>query len=656
MQLGKKVLLAAAFVFAGVFSARAAVVTWDDGGGDKNWYTAANWSGNTVPSVLDDVTIDRNGTFFVDASSPAIAFNSLTLGGSQNPTLRLSTGIGASGGDLTMEYDTTLEQGISDTLTFGSVLINGGARIIHSSNTAARDYVVSIYASGNFTLQASAVINVSSQGYAGGDSGTPGVSGTGAGGGGAGAGATQAGGAGAGQGGYGGSGGDGATPAGGAAHDSMANPSALGSGGGGGYHDGGLAVSTGGAGGGAVFLSVDGTLTLDGIINAGGESGTAGDSGAGRGAGGGGAGGTIVLRAAGLTGAGELHADGGTGGTDVDGGDDPGGGGSGGRIAVTATSADSSNLTVTAQAGASGGGSARSGAGGMIYRKGPVQPNYSLIVGGGSVAASTPTPLTSDITVDTLTVINAWLVSDFGVGLTAVGKIVTSGRAVLDVTTITITSNADFAPGAGSMIIASSMTVYDLTLQAGTTVSHRANSTAKQHRLFLTARNDLDIQAGASIDVSSRGYAGGLSGNPGAAGAGAGGGGGGAGGTQAGGAGGGHGGAGGNGGDGATPAGGSSNDAPAAPTDLGSGGGGASHDSASTAFPGGAGGGGVIIAVGGTLNLDGIINAGGGQGAAGAGGNGSRGAGGGGAGGALSITAVNMTGSGELHADGGAGG
>ena len=121
--------------------------------------------------------------------------------------------------------------------------------------------------------------------------------------------------------GYGGRGGAGDND-GGLPYGSITAPVDLGSGGGakpGGY-------APGGAGGGAIRLTVSGTLLLNGRVTANGTSG-AGNSG---GAGGGGSGGSLFVSAGTLAGSGGISATGGTGGSIYG----YAGGGGGGRIAI----------------------------------------------------------------------------------------------------------------------------------------------------------------------------------------------------------------------------------------------------------------------------------------------------------------------------------
>jgi hypothetical protein len=162
---------------------------------------------------------------------------------------------------------------------------------------------------------------------------------------------------GGGGGGYGGPGGTGQidTP-GGAAYGSRIHPTEPGSCGGNGWQ------SEGGAGGGPLDLSVDGTLTVNGIISADGLPGT------GDGYGGGGAGGSIWIKTEILTGSGTIHANGGSGAT-------YGGGGGGGRIAF-----DYADNAFTGTAVALGGEGYTPGQAGSVYWPGDVNGDRSVDV------------------------------------------------------------------------------------------------------------------------------------------------------------------------------------------------------------------------------------------------------------------------------------
>ncbi|MBI5245536.1 MAG: right-handed parallel beta-helix repeat-containing protein, partial [Elusimicrobia bacterium] len=184
-------------------------------------------------------------------------------------------------------------------------------------------------------------------------------------------------------------------------------------------------------------------------------------------------------------------------------------------------------------------------------------------------------------------------------------------------------------------------TTMQLVLSSGTVMSgglltHTANPAGgtRSMALSILSVGDFDVQAGATISVAGKGYAGGTGG---AAGSGSGGGQ-----FSTTGGGGGHGGGGGGGSDGLA-SGGAGYDSLTGPSDLGSGGG------AGTGATGGVGGGILLLDVGGTLTLNGLAD---GSGAAGTGGG--QGAGGGG-GGALNLNAATLSGSGTLRVNGGNG-
>jgi len=169
-------------------------------------------------------------------------------------------------------------------------------------------------------------------------------------------------------GGYGGWGGDSTSGAwGGSIYGSPARPVDRGSGGG----SGSSYPAAGSAGGGAIRLTVAGTIDLNGLISAGGESGWQDDAG-------GGSGGSIWLSARKFTGNGALAAVGGDG--DFFGG----GGGGGGRIAIY-----SPTNSFTGFVSVIGGDGANFGAAGTIFT--------SASLGGIDVVAQTPTGIVSNI-------------------------------------------------------------------------------------------------------------------------------------------------------------------------------------------------------------------------------------------------------------------
>jgi hypothetical protein len=147
--------------------------------------------------------------------------------------------------------------------------------------------------------------------------------------------------------------------AGGNIYDYMTSPTGYGSGGGA-YSP----YSFGGSGGGAIHLTVTGTLQMDGTISANGGNG----SGTG---GGGGSGGSIWLAVGTLSGAGSITANGGSGADSI------GGGGGGGIIYIPCN-----NNFFTGNALAYGGGGANWGGAGTVLIQ-PYGQNGQLILDNG---------------------------------------------------------------------------------------------------------------------------------------------------------------------------------------------------------------------------------------------------------------------------------
>jgi len=176
----------------------------------------------------------------------------------------------------------------------------------------------------------------------------------------------------------------------------------------------------------------------------------------------------------------------------------------------------------------------------------------------------------------------------------------------------------------------------NLTIQAGSKLTHKANTTLQLYQVNIKASGNVDLQSGGNINVDGLGFNGG---GPGTDGNGPGGGKGSA--SEAGGG----AGYGGNGGAGQGGiAGGVSYGSLTDPQDLGSGGGGGSGAS------GGAGGGLIVLEVAGVLTANGTISANGANGVS------SGGSGGGGSGGTVNLQAGTLAGSGTIRANGGNGG
>jgi hypothetical protein len=209
------------------------------------------------------------------------------------------TKIGAARGTVVIDNDGTTGEGTEFTGIQSydvNVAIRNGGLLSHKHGDAN----VALTFLGNVAVEAEGSISLNGRGYAAASGPTPGTDGI------------HAGGAG-----HGGAGADaGIGVAGGDCIDSVLNPTDMGSGGG---NDTNNASTTGGAGGGSLILTVGGTFTVDGRVEANGQPHLANEAGAG-------AGGTLNLRCTTFTGSGVVQAAGANAGY--------GGGGGGGRIAV----------------------------------------------------------------------------------------------------------------------------------------------------------------------------------------------------------------------------------------------------------------------------------------------------------------------------------
>ena len=59
-------------------SVSGVVRTWDGGGGNSDWFTDANWSGDSRPGAGDDAEIGGGVTVVLSAGTPALSAFTIT--------------------------------------------------------------------------------------------------------------------------------------------------------------------------------------------------------------------------------------------------------------------------------------------------------------------------------------------------------------------------------------------------------------------------------------------------------------------------------------------------------------------------------------------------------------------------------------------------
>ncbi|MFA6004384.1 MAG: right-handed parallel beta-helix repeat-containing protein, partial [Elusimicrobiota bacterium] len=620
---------------------------------DTTWTVPGNWTPAGPPAAGDTAIIDGNRTYQPTIYNPATVYEIyMSTGLVYGSTLTLRAALTVAN-QMIMDNRAVLSSSHTAQNVLAKLTIRAGAMATHEPNAAARATLLNLNVTGDLELQAGAAIWATGKGYNGGTA--PKGAGSGPGGG-------RHPDWGAGGGGHGAGGGNGYQDAPGGAggsYDSLTAPWDLGSGGAGGDS------YAGGAGGGAVLLSVGGTFTINGNIYADGVTAANG----GTWGGGGGAGGTVNIAAATLAGSGEIHAQAGSSGCG-----NGGGGGGGGRIAVAVSVADNFTGIYNTDPG-TGWCQGLNGGTGTLATKKPGQTSHFIQVNSLSVLPATSTFINTGEAISTFSASNSWPVSTgtfaissmtllSGATFTALNAFTVSSLTVnsaglfiasgtVTVSSLTMLSGANFID-AGQLyipsLILSSGTTFtfstttaanfgNVTMRSSSLLTHAFNETYRSYIASMSVSGNFDLQAGATISVTGRGYQGSTVWNTPGSGPG--------GGRNPGGAGAGGGGHGGTGADGinSPTGGGAGYDNLTAPSDLGSGGG--AYNSTNS---GGAGGGAVFISVGGAFTLDGKIYANG------ANGNGSAtwaGGAGGGSGGAVVLNAGTFSGSGVVWALGG---
>ncbi len=148
------------FSLAGVHGAEAATVTWDNSSGDGLWSTAANWSGDELPRIGDEVIFDgtSNTASNVDtAFAGSVGKITMNTGYTNTVTLRRGLSVvntGGRRGTLSVNSGTFSANGNTNTVA-GVVKINGGTYLAGSATQTFSDgleVVAGVFTGGSGTI------------------------------------------------------------------------------------------------------------------------------------------------------------------------------------------------------------------------------------------------------------------------------------------------------------------------------------------------------------------------------------------------------------------------------------------------------------------------------------------------------------------------
>lgn len=102
---------------------------WDGGGGNSQWSNALNWSGNTVPSTIDDVVLDNSilgSSYSVILPATAVTVRTITITPSASASI-----------DLTLDPANSLIPGLTVTGPGYGLVINRGGIFRNSSGSTS---------------------------------------------------------------------------------------------------------------------------------------------------------------------------------------------------------------------------------------------------------------------------------------------------------------------------------------------------------------------------------------------------------------------------------------------------------------------------------------------------------------------------------------
>lgn len=173
-----KTLLLTAILAICTSNAFATVRTWDGGGADTNWQTAANWAGDVAPVANDDLIFPATATQFTANNNFGLftTFGSITIEGGtytlSGNVMRLANGMTIAAGTQTINIGITLAAAqtiavtdATSTVTILSLSMGSFSLTLDGSGTTG---IGLISGSGSITKNGSgAAAVISSLGYSG---------------------------------------------------------------------------------------------------------------------------------------------------------------------------------------------------------------------------------------------------------------------------------------------------------------------------------------------------------------------------------------------------------------------------------------------------------------------------------------------------------
>ena len=121
------------FIFIFLSSSALSQKKWDGGGSNNQWNNALNWSGNTLPSITDDVVLDNSlvaSNYTVELPPAAVTVRTITISPAASGSI-----------ELTLTPSNTLVPGLTVTGPGYGLTINSGGVFRNSSGSTSGNTV-----------------------------------------------------------------------------------------------------------------------------------------------------------------------------------------------------------------------------------------------------------------------------------------------------------------------------------------------------------------------------------------------------------------------------------------------------------------------------------------------------------------------------------